>query len=93
MDEDDLTRKVKYVLSQTQSRNHECHWPGCNIQVAPALWGCREHWYRLPHILRTRIWASYRIGQEKDMNPSEAYIEVAKLVQKWIKENYPNDGI
>lgn len=64
---------------------HMCHWPGCPKPVPPKLWGCREHWFKLPVSLRARIWKHYRQGQEVDKQPSLAYIETAKAVQAWIR--------
>lgn len=81
-----ITEKVKYVRSQGQTRNHHCHWPGCTLQVPPAMWGCRKHWFRLPKYLRDKIWRCYRPGQEKDMHPSREYLEVANEVQEWIRQ-------
>lgn len=83
----DIGAKVAYVKSAKQTRSHHCHWPGCDKQVPPAMWGCREHWYRLPKALRDRIWATYRPGQEKTLTPSDAYLAVARAVQEWIREN------
>lgn len=77
--------KVAYVKSQRQTRKHECHWPGCTAQVPPALWGCKPHWFRLPRNLRDRIWTAYRPGQEKDLSPSDSYMDVAREVQLWIR--------
>lgn len=65
--------------------SHTCHWPGCKVEVPPAMWGCRSHWYALPKYLRDRIWATYRPGQEISKNPSESYIEAAEAVQAWIE--------
>lgn len=79
--------KADYVRGQGQTRAHGCHWPGCTAQVPPAMWGCRRHWYTLPDALRKRIWATYRPGQERDMRPSEAYLEAARAVQAWIAEH------
>lgn len=79
--------KAKYVLSQRQTRNHACHWPGCPEQVPPARWGCRRHWFMLPKVLRDKIWAAFRPGQEKDLSPSKAYVQVAREVQEWIKQS------
>jgi hypothetical protein len=87
MSEESISDKVAYVKSQGQTREHTCHWPGCNRQVPPALWGCREHWYQLPEILRTRVWAAYRIGQEVTMDVSPHYIQVMKEVETWIKRH------
>lgn len=80
--------KADYVRRQKQTRHHTCHWPGCSRQVPPAMWGCKEHWYKLPRNLRNRIWATYRPGQEVRMDPSQAYLDAADAVQKWIRENY-----
>lgn len=78
--------KADYVLSQPQTRDHHCHWPGCGKQVPPAMWGCKAHWSKLPAGLRAKIWAAYRPGQEKDMQPSAAYLHVARHAQEWIKQ-------
>lgn len=67
-----------------QTRDHHCHWPGCDQQVPPARWGCREHWFALPKHLRDRIWDTYRPGQEATMSPSKEYLEAADAVQQWI---------
>jgi len=79
--------KRDYVLQQFQTRNHHCHWPGCEIQVPPAMWGCKTHWFKLPSHLRNKIWQTYRPGQEINMTPSAEYVEVAKKVQTWILSN------
>lgn len=80
--------KVKYVTSQGQTRRHHCHWPGCEEQVPPAMWGCRMHWYMLPRDLRAKVWRAYRPGQERDMTPSPEYIAVANEVSAWIRSNH-----
>lgn len=67
---------------------HTCHWPGCDKEVPPRLWGCRYHWYKLPRRLRVKILKEYRPGQEIDKNPSRNYIEVAGEVQQWIRDNH-----
>lgn len=84
-----LGTKVQHVLKAKQSRKHHCHWPGCELQVPPAMWGCRAHWYSLPSDLRAPIWKAYRPGQEIDGTPSRQYIEAARRVQEWIAKNYP----
>lgn len=81
--------KAEYVKSQRQTRDHACHWPGCERQVPPAMWGCKPHWMRLPRNLRALIWATYEPGQEVTMTPSEAYLDAARRVQEWIREQ-PN---
>ena len=79
--------KVAYVKTQSQTRAHHCHWPGCTHQVPPALWGCKQHWLRLPATLRARIWAAYRPGQEIDRHPSREYLAAAREVLAWIIYN------
>lgn len=81
--------KADYVRSQRQSRNHTCHWPACDTQVPPAMWGCKPHWFKLPKRLRDLIWATYEIGQEVSMTPSDEYLDAAHQVQEWIEANYP----
>lgn len=79
--------KREYTLTQKQTRPHKCHWPGCKKQVPSAMWGCREHWFKLPLRLRNKIWCAYQPGQEIDMTPSEEYLQVAKDVENWIRMN------
>lgn len=81
-----MPSKAEYVKSQPQSRKHGCHWPGCDQQVPPALWGCRPHWFKLPLAIRNKIWAAYRPGQEIDMRPSRGYVVAAREAQDWITE-------
>lgn len=82
----DGAAKRAYVRTQGQARRHSCHWPGCDKQVPPALWGCKEHWFRLPRALRDRIWATYREGQEQSGRPSTEYVDAARDVQDWIQK-------
>ncbi len=82
-----IGEKVAYVKRQGQTRNHHCHWPECDKQVPPAMWGCKAHWFRLPKRLRDRIWLEYAIGQEADWSPSDDYLDAAQGVQAWIEEN------
>ncbi len=69
---------------------HICHWPGCTVAVPPWLWGCAPHWFQVPERLRTRIWATYRPGQEVTKTPSAAYVEAARAVQDWISTKETN---
>lgn len=85
MSEETIGEKVAYVKRQRQSRNHTCHWSGCERQVPPAMWGCKAHWFALPKYLRDKIWATYRSGQEVDGTPSREYLAAAREVQDWIE--------
>ena len=64
---------------------HTCHWPTCTRAVPPKMWGCRQHWFKLPAALRMRIWATYVPGQEISKTPSPEYVEAARAVQEWIE--------
>jgi hypothetical protein len=75
---------VAFQFKEPAIMNHHCHWPGCETEVPPAMWGCRRHWYQLPKRLRDRIWETYMPGQEITKTPSAEYVEVAKEVQEWI---------
>jgi hypothetical protein len=86
------SEKVAHVKRAGQTRDHGCHWPGCKRQVPPAMWGCKEHWFRLPKDLRDKIWASYRPGQEDTLTPSRAYLDVADEVQRWIRAQESVNG-
>lgn len=61
--------------------SHKCHWPGCEVAVLPAVWGCKPHWFALPKRLRDRIWEAYRRWQEVTKSPSPEYITAAQDVQ------------
>jgi len=73
-------------MNDEQKIRHTCHWPGCPLEVPPAMWGCKRHWFRLPKHLRDAVWAAYRPGQEITKTPSAAYLAVSREVQDWIKE-------
>jgi hypothetical protein len=77
--------KVDYVrLNRKPAGSHTCHWPGCTTLVAPAVWGCRPHWYKLPQQIRDRIWKAFKPGQEISKTPSAEYLAAANEAQVWI---------
>ena len=84
-----MTTKQEHVRRATQTRSHTCHWPDCNKQVPPAMWGCKAHWFKLPKDLRDKVWRAYQPGQEATMTPSAAYLDVAREVQAWIAKHHP----
>jgi hypothetical protein len=51
------------------------------------MWGCKEHWFKLPKHLRDLIWRAYRPGQEIDQRASREYVEAARQVQAWIAQH------
>ncbi len=82
-------------LLNTPLPSHKCHWPGCQVEVDPKMWGCKKHWFRLPQFLRKEVWRTYVPGQEITKTPSMEYIAVAEKVQAWcdakIKEGVYSD--
>lgn len=82
-----IAAKVAYVVRQSQSRYHTCHFPDCKTQVPPAMFMCAPHWGKIPRKLQRKIWHTYEIGQEIDMSPSEEYLAVVDEVQKYIEEH------
>jgi len=67
-------------------KNHECHWPGCTIDVPAKHWGCNEHWALLPNRLKVTILAAYVPGQDLETNPSPAYVSAANALHSWINQ-------
>lgn len=82
----DIDAKRRHVLRQGQSRPHTCHWPGCEAQVPPAMWGCKPHWFKLPKSIRDRIWAAYVPGQESGAaDVSDEYLKAAREAEMWAR--------
>jgi hypothetical protein len=81
---------VRRAIKTDRRGDHHCHWPGCPEQVPAASWGCKTHWYKIPLALRNKVWHAYRPGQEESKTPNRKYVEVAREVQAWIRENHPN---
>jgi hypothetical protein len=83
----DKKAHVRAAMKRNETFDHHCHWPDCGKKVPPALWGCKTHWFKLPKVLRDKIWSAYEPGQEADGTPSKEYLTVATEVQKWIAEH------
>lgn len=66
--------------------SHTCHATGCAARVPPAMFMCRRHWFALPRFMRSRIWLTYREGQEDDKQPSHEYCAAAKAAVIEIAE-------
>lgn len=54
---------------------HTCHALGCEKPVPPKMLMCLKHWRMVPRLMQSRIWATYRPGQEIDKNPSGEYLD------------------
>ncbi len=62
-----------------------CAWPSCTAMVPASLWGCRDHWFKLPHSIRQKIVAHYRPGQELRGDASRMYLEAITEATRWIR--------
>lgn len=52
------------------------------------MWGCKQHWFKLPAAIRGRIWRAYRIGQESNLSlVSGDYLDAADEAEHWIAAN------
>lgn len=56
---------------------HTCHAHRCDTRVPPRMHMCKKHWYMVPKALRDGLWAAYRPGQERRMDPSPEYLLAA----------------
>jgi len=63
--------------------DHRCPWPGCIDMVPAHLWGCRDHWYRLPRGIRRKIFSAYRLGQTV-ATASSAYLDALADADRWM---------
>ena len=71
---------------------HQCHWPTCETEVPPKMWGCKKHWFMLPKRIRDVIWATYVPGQEITKTPSEEYLVAAFIAQLHAFEHIWDHG-
>jgi hypothetical protein len=59
-------------------RPHTCHARGCPVAVPPKMLMCRRHWFMVPKLLRDRVWATYRTGQEEgNADVTREYLDAA----------------
>lgn len=58
--------------------SHTCHARECSTNCPPKYLMCPDHWRKVPHTIRARVWATYQKGQERgDHVPSEAWHRAA----------------
>jgi hypothetical protein len=65
---------------------HHCHAVDCWERVPPKFLMCARHWYKVPAVLRRRVWQTYRIGQEIDKQPSEAWCLAAREAINFVAQ-------
>lgn len=75
--------------------DHTCHAMRCNANVPPRMLMCAKHWRMVPKAEQAAVWATYRPGQERRMNPSVAYLNAAAEAVRAVaeKEGYGPDEI
>lgn len=63
---------------------HRCHARSCTVVVPPSMLMCLKHWRMVPYKLQQNVWKTYRPGQEKTKDPSEAYLDAADAAIKAV---------
>lgn len=59
--------------------SHTCHAHDCEVDVPPAMFMCKPHWYSLCKPTRDAIWREYRPRQEVTKRPSLRYLAVQRF--------------
>lgn len=57
--------------------SHHCHAVGCSVEVPEKMLMCAPHWRRVPRLLQSAVWGTYRAGQETTKNPSLEWCRAA----------------
>lgn len=56
---------------------HKCHAVDCEVVVPERMLMCKAHWAMVSKRTKQRVYIFYRVGQERDKNPSKFYLEAA----------------
>lgn len=84
-----MTEKIRSQIARITpahlQEQHACNWPTCPKRVPVDMWGCRDHWFRLPPEIRRRIWKEY----DPNDRLSPVYLAAFNEAQEWIKQNHP----
>jgi hypothetical protein len=67
---------------------HTCGWPGCEEFIAGRLWGCREHWLKVPMHLRDEYMEAGAGRAWNDPNPHHlmpAVVLVETKILIWVE--------
>lgn len=75
--------------------SHICHAMNCEVSCPPAMLMHRAHWAMVPADLQRKLYAAYRRGQERRMDPSPAYLRAAMecVIAVAKAEGYPEADI
>lgn len=57
---------------------HHCHANNCTAATSPRMLMCAAHWRMVPKALQQAVYDAYRPGQERDKNPSLAWVRAAR---------------
>lgn len=68
------------------SRGHTCHALACEQRVPARLHMCAPHWRMVPKAKQRALWAAYRPGQERRMDPSAEYLRAAAACVRAVAE-------
>lgn len=60
-----------------------CHWRNCKQPATIARWGCKKHWYQLPHEVRSKIRHAYR---PKEATQTDLYYECVRDAYSYLHE-------
>lgn len=66
--------------------SHLCHALRCKVEVPPAMFMCRKHWYMVPRQMRALVWLHYVPGQEVTKDPTPEYLDVVHEAIKYVSE-------
>lgn len=70
----------------SRASEHTCHATRCRTHVPPRMFMCKPHWFSLPKALRDELGAAYMPGQERRMDPSAEYLDIAMRCIAYIQE-------
>lgn len=75
--------------------SHTCHAVNCERNVPPWMHMCKPHWSMVPRTFQRALWVTYRPGQERDLQPSAAYLRAAANCVRSVaeQEGQPPDDI
>jgi hypothetical protein len=63
---------------------HLCHADNCTVAVPPRMFMCRRHWYMIPKADRDALWGAYVPGQERRMDPTPEYLDIAMQLVDYV---------
>lgn len=71
--------------NETRKVNHRCPVQGCTRLRKQQQVMCRQHWYKVPKELRTRVWALFTYKRASDEHRA-AVLEAIRVVSELEQE-------